>query len=69
MEPLPGASLCFLSIKAIDGFEVSAALWRPEEKSPPDTTMIVQVHGSGGNLSSLPSRAIAHALSSKGYAL
>src|SRR5262249_14886829 len=31
-------------------------------------TMIVQVHGSGGNLSSLPLRAIARALSARGYA-
>jgi hypothetical protein len=27
---LPGASLRFLSIKAIDGFKVQAALWQPE---------------------------------------
>jgi alpha-beta hydrolase superfamily lysophospholipase len=30
--------------------------------------MIVQVHSSGGNLSSLPLRAIARALSARGYA-
>jgi pimeloyl-ACP methyl ester carboxylesterase len=30
--------------------------------------MIVQVHGSGGNLASLPPRAIARALSPRGYA-
>ena len=28
IEPLPGASLRFLAIKAIDGFKVQAALWR-----------------------------------------
>jgi pimeloyl-ACP methyl ester carboxylesterase len=68
MHALPGASLRFLSIKAIDGFKVQAALWQPEDKPPADTTVIVQVHGSGGNLSSLPLRAIARALSTKGYA-
>jgi hypothetical protein len=68
MQPLPGASLRFLSIKAIDGFKVQAALWQPEDKSPTDTTMIVGVHGSGGNLASLPLRAIARGLSARGYA-
>jgi alpha-beta hydrolase superfamily lysophospholipase len=68
MQALPGASLRFLSIKAVDGFKVRAALWQPESKPPGDTTMIVQVHGSGGNLSSLPLRAIARALSARGYA-
>jgi hypothetical protein len=49
----------FLSIKAIDGFKVQAALWQPENKPPLETTMIVEVHGSGGNLASLPVRVIA----------
>jgi predicted alpha/beta-fold hydrolase len=68
MQALPGASLRFLSIKAIDGFLVRAALWQSETKPPVDTTIIVQVHGSGGNLASLPLRAIARALSARGYA-
>ena len=42
MQPLLGASLQFLSITAVDGFKVEAALWRPENKAPVDTTMIVQ---------------------------
>jgi hypothetical protein len=53
MQALPGASLRFLSIKAIDGL-VRAALWQSETKPPVDTTIIVQLHGSGGNLASLP---------------
>lgn len=68
MQPLPGASLRFLSIKAIDGFMVAGALWQPLNKSPADTTMIVQVHGSGANFTELPLRAVARALSAKGYA-
>jgi alpha-beta hydrolase superfamily lysophospholipase len=68
MQPLPGASLRSLSIKAIDGFKVQAALWQPENKPPVDATIIVQVHGSGGNLASLPLRAIARGMSAKGYA-
>ena len=68
MQVLPGASLRFLSIKAIDGFKVQSALWQPENKPPAETTIIVQVHGSAGNLASLPLRVIARALSGKGYA-
>jgi pimeloyl-ACP methyl ester carboxylesterase len=68
MQPLPGASLQFLSIKAIDGFKIDAALWQPENKPPAGTTIIVQVHGSGGNLAELPLRAMARALSPRGYA-
>jgi pimeloyl-ACP methyl ester carboxylesterase len=68
MRPPPGASLRFLSIKAIDGFKVQAALWQPENKPPSDTTIIVGVHGSGENLASLPLRATARGLSAKGYA-
>jgi pimeloyl-ACP methyl ester carboxylesterase len=68
MRPLPGASLRFLSIKAIDEFKVHAALWQPKNKRPAETTIIVGVHGSGGNLASLPLRATARGLSAKGYA-
>src|SRR5262252_6120791 len=49
MRALPGARLSFLSIKAIDGFAVAAALWQPEDRPPADTTLLVQVHGSGEN--------------------
>src|SRR5258707_13561155 len=48
--------------------KVQAALWQTENKPPAETTMIVEVHGSGGNLASLPLRAIARGLSAKGYA-
>src|SRR5215470_13789184 len=68
MQPLPGASLKFLAIKAIDGFKVDAALWQPDNAPPSRATMIVQVHGSGSNLAELPLRAVARALSPKGYA-
>jgi pimeloyl-ACP methyl ester carboxylesterase len=68
MQPFPGASLRFLSIKTIDGFKVQAALWQPEHKPPSETTIIVGVHGSGGNLASLPLRATARRLSAEGYA-
>src|SRR5260221_1101943 len=30
MQPLPGASLKFLAVKAIDGSKVDAALWQPD---------------------------------------
>jgi acetyl esterase/lipase len=68
MQALPAATLRFLSIKAIDGFKIQAALWQPDNKPPTETSIIVQVHGSGGNLASLPLRVIARALSARGYA-
>jgi pimeloyl-ACP methyl ester carboxylesterase len=68
MQPLPGASLKFLAIKSIDGSKVDAALWQPDNVPPSRATMIVQVHGSGSNLAELPLRAVARALSPKGYA-
>jgi alpha-beta hydrolase superfamily lysophospholipase len=68
MQPLPGASLKFLALKAIDGSRIDAALWQPDNVPPSGATMIVQVHGSGSNLAELPLRAVARALSPKGYA-
>jgi pimeloyl-ACP methyl ester carboxylesterase len=68
MHPLPGAGLRFLSLTAIDGSAVPAALWQPTGKPPEETTILVQVHGSGGNFAELPLRATARALSARGYA-
>jgi alpha-beta hydrolase superfamily lysophospholipase len=68
MQAQPGASLKFLAIKTIDGVKLDAALWQSDKATPGRATMIVQVHGSGGNLSELPLRAVARALSAKGYA-
>jgi hypothetical protein len=45
------------SIKAIDQFAVQAALWQPKNRAPVDTTLIDQVHGSGGNLALGPRRS------------
>ena len=67
MQPLPGVGLRFLSISAIDGFRIAAALWQPLAKPAATTTLLVQVHGSGGNLASLQLRATAHALSARGW--
>lgn len=69
MQALPGASLEFLSIKTIDGYKMPAALWRPTNRPAATTPMLVQVHGSGGNLTELPLRSVARALSPKGYAV
>ena len=68
MQPLPGVGLRFLSISTIDGFRVAAALWQPLAKPAAATTLLVQVHGSGGNFASLQLRATARALSARGFA-
>src|SRR6187200_992311 len=68
MQPLPSVGLRFLSISTIDGFRVAAALWQPLAKPAAATTLLVQVHGSGGNFASLQLRATARALSARGFA-
>ncbi len=68
MQPLPGVGLRFLSISAIDGFRIAAALWQPLATPAATTTLLVQVHGSGGNFASLQLRATARALSARGFA-
>jgi pimeloyl-ACP methyl ester carboxylesterase len=68
LQPLPSAELRFFEIAAIDGFKIDAALWQPRARPVADTTILVQVHGSGGNFASLPLRATARALSARGYA-
>lgn len=68
MTPGPGASLKFLTIKTLDGVNLDAALWQGDGAAPGATTMIVGVHGSGSNLAEVPLRAVAKALSARGYA-
>ena len=63
-----GTTLKFLSIKAIDGSFVQAALWHPDAKSPADTTLIVMVHGSGGNYARPPNSSLSRDLSARGFA-
>jgi pimeloyl-ACP methyl ester carboxylesterase len=68
LQPLPDVRLRFLSFSAIDGSKVAAALWQPLAKPAASTTLLVQVHGSGGNLASVQLRATARALSAQGFA-
>jgi pimeloyl-ACP methyl ester carboxylesterase len=68
LQPLPGASLKFLSIKAIDGFMVHAALWQPDAKPPAETTLIVMVPGSGGSYARAPNSTLGRSLSGNGFA-
>ena len=68
LQASPDVSLRFLSINAIDRFKVVAALWQPRAKPAVRTTLLVQVHGSGGNLASVQMRATARTLSAQGFA-
>src|SRR5215468_5587896 len=63
-----GTSLKFLSIKAIDGFLVQAALWQRDTKTPAEATLIVMVHGSGGNYTRDPTSTLSRNLSMNGFA-
>jgi pimeloyl-ACP methyl ester carboxylesterase len=66
-EASGGTSLRFMAIKAIDGFRVDAALWQPAEKTVAATTLIIGVHGSGGNFAGPPIGSISPLLAAKGY--
>jgi pimeloyl-ACP methyl ester carboxylesterase len=66
-EASGGTSLRFMAIKAIDGFRVDAALWQPAGKTVVATTLIIGVHGSGGNFAGPPIGSISPLLAAKGY--
>jgi pimeloyl-ACP methyl ester carboxylesterase len=63
-----GTSPRFLAIKAIDGFQIDAALWQPNAKQAAETTLIVMVHGSGGSYRQAPQSGLGPRLAAKGYA-
>jgi len=63
-----GVSLRFLAIKALDGKPVEAALWQPVAKPTGETTLVVMVHGSGGNYHSPPQSSLPPRLAANGYA-
>lgn len=65
----PGAQLEFLAIKTLDGFRVDAALWRPGGRAAADTTLVLTVHGSGGNYAGNPGGFLGRGLVAKGYAV
>ena len=67
-QPIAGTSLRFMSIKALDGFQIEAALWQPDAKPVADTTMIVMVHGSGGSYRRAPESALGPRLAANGHA-
>jgi pimeloyl-ACP methyl ester carboxylesterase len=68
-DALAGTSLRFLSIKAIDGSGVDAALWQPAGRSPSATPLVISVHGSGGSFHSNPNGFLTKGIAGKGYAV
>ena len=62
-----GSSLRFLAIKAIDGFQVDAALWHPDGKAAGVTTLVIGVHGSGDNFVKPPMGFMGRDLAARGY--
>ncbi len=62
-----GVELGFLALTALDGGRVAAAHWQPAGKPPADTTVVVAVHGSGGNYTGNPIGFASRGLAAKGY--
>jgi len=65
----PGAALRFLSIRALDGQHIPAALWQPGGRAPADTTLVVMVHGVGDSLATSPSDIVGRGLAAGGRAV
>jgi pimeloyl-ACP methyl ester carboxylesterase len=64
-----GLQLQFLAIDAIDGFRVDAALWHPAAKAQADTTLVLQIHGSGGSYAKQPNAFLGSGLAATGRAV
>jgi pimeloyl-ACP methyl ester carboxylesterase len=64
-----GTSLQFLTIDTMDHYGMDAALWQPGGVQPAETTLVIQVHGSGSNYSKPPNRVIGARLAEAGRAV
>ena len=64
-----GVTLQFLAITTLDGHKIDAALWQPAGKAPADTTLVLQVHGSGSNYWKPPNGFLGSALAAGGRAV
>jgi pimeloyl-ACP methyl ester carboxylesterase len=60
-------SLRFLVLKAIDGSRVEAALWQPGDRLVTATTLVIDVHGSGGTFHGPPNGFLSKELAINGY--
>jgi hypothetical protein len=66
-EAPASVSLRFLVLTAIDGSRVEAALWQPGDRPVDATTLVIDVHGSGGTFHSHPHGFLSQALAAHGY--
>src|SRR5579885_18080 len=69
LDAAAGTRLQFLAIDAIDGSRVDAVLWQPEATAPADTTLVLQVHGSGSNYAKPPNDFLGARLAAAGRAV
>jgi pimeloyl-ACP methyl ester carboxylesterase len=60
-------SLRFLVLTALDGSRVEAALWQPGDRPVDTTTLVINVHGSGGTFHGPPNGFLSKGLAVKGY--
>lgn len=65
----PGADLKYLDMTAMDGSHVPGAVQQPRSKPVADTTVIIDVHGSGDSYDVPPNAFLAEDLPAKGYAV
>jgi pimeloyl-ACP methyl ester carboxylesterase len=65
----PDADLKYLTMTAMDGFQVLGALQQPRSKPVAETTVVIDVHGSGDSYDVPPNVYLAEGLPPKGYAV
>jgi len=58
-----------MTLTAIDGNEVPAALWSPKGAEPGQGTIVISVHGSGGDYVYNPVGPLSRGLSENGYSV
>lgn len=68
-QAAPDADVNYLTITAMDGNRVQAALQQPRSKKATDSVLIIDVHGSGDSYDKDPNAFLAPMLASKGYAV
>ncbi len=68
-QAAPDADLKYMTITAMDGFKVQAALQQPRARRVADTVLVIAVHGSGDSYDKDPNAFIAPMLAGKGYAV
>ena len=68
-QAAPDVEVKYLTITAMDGFRVLAALQQPRSRPISDSVLVIDVHGSGDSYDKDPNAFLAPMLAARGYAV